>query len=273
MDPRLKKQLIIATVILLVAGAAVWGIVDYAFIVEATCTDGIQNGREEGVDCGLIACGVECEPALSPIQVVFEKLLEVRPGDYDFVAQVSNPNSNYGSSRVNYQLTLHRPDGSTGVRGGSFYILPGQIRHLIVQGISETPGATRAELEVVSVEWERLNFFDPISFPVQRRSYVVVNEPNRYSEFEAIIFNATDYDFDRVEVGVILFDGAGNIVGVGRTDIRTFLSRTERHAPLTWPAPFTGEVARQDVEVLTNVFENLNFIRTHGTQDRFQQFF
>ena len=262
MERRTQKQLIIGLIFVFIIGGIGYGFVDYFFITEATCFDKVQNGREEGVDCGLLACGVACEPAILPLNALSQKLIEVRPGDYDFVAQISNPNSFFGSSRVRYEL-----GGAKGV----FYILPGQTRFVIVPGV-KVGEVVDVSINITEIEWERVETFENISFPVQRKSYTVTNKDGTFSELEAVVLNNSDFDFDKVEVGVILFGDDGGIVAVNKTDIRTFLSRTERSFKVSWPTELPAAV-RQNVEVLTNVFENANFLRRYGTQERFQFYY
>ena len=275
----MQKQLIIGLVFALVIGGIGYGIADYFFIIEPTCFDKVRNDLEEGVDCGLIACGMACEPAILPLNVMSQKLIEVRPGDYDFVAQINNPNSLFGSSRVGYQLNFGALQ-----KTGTFYISPGQTRFVIVPGIraanpvegsaqGRVPvGVADVSINITEVEWQRVETFEYISFPVQRKGYVVVDQNGIFSELEAVVLNGSDFDFDKVEVGVILFSAEGEIVAVNKTDIRTFLSRTERYFKVGWPVELP-EVNRQDVEVLTNVFENANFIRRHGAQEKFQKYY
>ena len=81
MDKRVQKQIVIGLIFILLIGGLGYGFVDYFLLVEATCLDSVQNGIEEGVDCGLLACGVACEPAIVPLSIVSQKLIEVRPGD------------------------------------------------------------------------------------------------------------------------------------------------------------------------------------------------
>ena len=250
-------------------GGIGYGFTDYFLITEPTCFDNTRNGQEEGVDCGLLACGVVCEPAVEPLKIQSQKLIQVREGDYDFVAQINNPNSAFGASRVRYELGISGESESK--KSGTFYILPGQTRFVIIQGIRISRLAD-AFLNITEVEWERVQSFEDISFPVQRKSYEVVDRNGIFSELEAVILNNSDFDFDKVEVGVILFSNNNDIIAVNRTDIRTFLSRTERHLKVSWPVELP-ESARQDVEVLTNVFENSNFIKRYGTQERFQQYY
>lgn len=280
MDSRAQKQLIIGAIFILIIGAIGYGFVDYFFITEAACFDKVQNGIEEGVDCGLLACGVACEPAIVALDVVSQKLIEVRPGDYDFIAQINNPNSLFGTSRARYTLNFN---GALPDRLGTFYILPGQTRFVIVSGIQSDSTLAGVSIDITEVEWEEVQTFDNISFPIQRKSYVVVDNNGVFSEFEAVVLNNSDFNFDKVEVGVILFSAGGgpapggdlvfdDIIAVNRTDIRTFVSKTERSFKVTWPTTLPTAV-RQDVEVLTNVFVNSNFIKRYGTQDRFQKYY
>src|SRR3989338_648425 len=282
MEKRTQKQLVIGAIFILIIGAVVYGFVDYFFITEPTCFDGVQSGMEEGVDCGLLACGVACEPPIVPLSIVSQKLIEVRPGDYDFEAQINNPNSSFGTSRAKYTLSF---SGATPDRSGTFYILPGQTRFIIVSGIRSDGALTSASVDITEVGWEKVEAFENINFPIQRKSYAVVDKNGVFSEFEAVVLNSSDFDFDKVEVGIILFSARGgpascgdnafdDIIAVNRTDIRTFLPKTKRSLKVTWPATFPRQGgARQDVEVLTNVFENSNFIKRYGTQEKFQKYY
>lgn len=288
MEKRTQKQLTIGLIFVLIIGGVGYGFVDYFFLTEATCFDSVQNGKEEGVDCGLLACGIACEPAIMPLNIQFQRIIKVRPGDYDFVAWINNPNSLFGASRVIYELNV-------GVEGkeilnsnqmplsktGNFYILPGQTRFVIVPGIRSNDALTGVSIDIKEVDWERVETFEEINFPIQRKSYTVINKNGTFSELEVVMFNDSDFDFDKVEASVILFSsaeggpasGGDNIVAVNKTNIRTFLSRTERHFKVSWPVGLPADVVRQDVEVTTNIFENSNFIKRYGTQERFQKYY
>lgn len=268
----MKKQLVIGLVFVLVIGGFVYGFFDYFLIIEPTCSDNVKNGQEEGVDCGLLACGLTCEPAIMPLNVQLQKLIEVRDKDYDFVAHINNPNSLFGASHARYEINMTKKDGAILQRAGTFFILPGQTRYVIVSGITSNSILSNASIQIKEVDWEKVNSFENIGFPIQRKDYRILDSSGG-SELEAVVLNSSDFDFDKVEVGVILFDEKGNIIAVNKTDIRTFISRTERYFKVVWPSRFPSEVARQDIEILTNVFENSNFIRQHGTQERFQKYY
>src|SRR3989338_5917365 len=189
MEKRTQKQLVIGAIFILIIGAVVYGFVDYFFITEPTCFDGVQSGMEEGVDCGLLACGVACEPPIVPLSIVSQKLIEVRPGDYDFVAQINNPNSSLGASMARYNLNLAGDTGASSIRSGTFYILPGQTRFIIITGVRSGTSLSKISMNITEVKWERVKNFVNVNFLVQRKNYSIVNRNGVFSELEAVILN------------------------------------------------------------------------------------
>ena len=124
---RLLRRIIIAGIFLAVFTLTGFGL-KRATTAVPTCTDNIMNGEEEGVDCGLFACGNYCEPDLDPPQVMSTKLLKAGENDYDFVAVIKNPHPQFGASEVVFELVLFNGDDTElSKEEGIFYILPGQI--------------------------------------------------------------------------------------------------------------------------------------------------
>lgn len=266
MEKRTQKQLIIGFVFILILGGIAYGIVDSLFLAEATCFDEIHNGKEEGVDCGTLACGFVCQEPVKPLQVSSEKLFTVGSGDYDFIAKIVNLNTVYGSSDVKYSVALP----GVGIKTGTTYILPGQTKYIVLTSIKTKNEIASAGLKINSVEWEKLNMPAEGVNLVNRRGHFANSDTE--SSYEGIVYNDSNYDFDKVEVSVILFDSSNSVIGVNRTEIRTFLSKTERSFKISWPFALL-DVKRTDVQISTNLFENSNFIKSYGTQERFQEFY
>lgn len=265
MEKRTQKQIFIGLIFVLIIGGASFGFIDKFFIIEATCFDGIKNGTEEDVDCGTLACGTACREPIRPLEVSLEKLFQIKSGDYDFVAKIVNPNTAHGASSIQYTLIT-----SAGDRSGTTYILPGQTKYLVLTSFRTDIVASAPKLDIQSVQWEKLNVPAGEVSLINRRGDFS-NSANE-SFFEGVIFNGSNYDFDSVDVSVVLFDASNSIVGVNQTEIRTLLSKTERSFKVVWPLPQVG-VARTEVQVSTNLFENSNFIKSYGTQERFQEFY
>jgi len=250
MDPRKKKQLIYGSIYILIIAGIISGI--YFYKTRPTCFDAVQNGGEQGIDCGG-KCAQVCRITV-PLQTSV-KVLKIGEGDYDILARVTNPNQEYGSGDVKFSI---------GDISSDFYILPGQTKYLILRSNSEV---TETQLNIKNAEWEKLNLFNS-----QDVKFIVKNTLFKGSELEAIVFNDSDFDFDTVDVAVMLYDEQGNVVGVNSTVVNTLLSRTERYFKVIWPQPITG-VSRTEVEVSTNLFKNSNFIKRYGTQEKFQEYY
>ncbi len=260
---RLQKQMIIGLVFVLIFIGIGYGLY-FGFTPKVSCTDGIKNGQEEGLDCGALACGRACEPVIMPIDVVSSNLFKVGQTDYDFVAQISNPNTSYGASRVEYSLDAFNYSGAT-------YILPGQTKWLVVTALKSTQEITDIKLVINNAQWQKLDMpVNAVNFMLRRKDY---HPTPRGTELEGVLYNDSNYDFDKVDVVVILFDETSNILGVSRTDIRTFISKTERGFNVLWPFALPGNAVRQDVEATTNLFENSNFIKSYGSSEKFQKFY
>jgi len=239
----------------------------------ATCTDGIKNGEEEGIDCGLFACGKECEPELKPPQVVSTKLIKTNGQGYDFVAELLNSNQDYGASEVSYELTLTDQAGEEILkRGGVFYILPGQTKFLILPFLVGDDNVKDIDFQIKSAKWQRIKSLEGMNLIVRREKYNVY-EGGSSSALEAVIFNDSDFDFEVVGVDVILRNYNGDIVAVNRSEIRTFKARTERSFSSQWPFPITGQVVETEILPSTNLFDNSNFIKQFGSEiEQFQQY-
>ena len=260
MNGRIQKQLIIGLVFVLILGGIGYGIY-LSLAPEISCTDGIQNGKEEGVDCGALACGQACAPAIMPINIISSQFFQAGQGDYDFAAQIYNPNTSYGASRLEYSL---------GSISGTSYILPGQTKWLVLTAlkVSDVGGI---KLVVNNAQWEKLDMpNNAFNFMLRNKDYHSIQKG---TELTTVLYNDSNFDFDKIDVAVILFDDTGNIVGVNRTDIRTFVSKSERGFNVVWPFALAGNAVRQDVEASTNLFENSNFIKSYGSQEKFQKFY
>lgn len=264
MDRRVLKQLLFGVSFLAIVSGIVFSF--YYLNTRPTCFDGIQNGKEIGVDCGG-KCVKACLVIL-PLEVSFAEVLKIGDGDFDVVAEIHNPNPDLGSSNIEYDLVL-LGQGSVELarqRYNNLYILPKQTKHIVLTSIKSNTDIVGAKIDIKNVTWEKLNN----SFDVGTINFRVANSSFTGKEFTASVANESDFDFDIVDVSVILYDTEGEIIGVNRTTINTLLSKEEREFKAIWPNALEKVVARSSVEVDTNVFNNSNFIKRYGTPEEFQ---
>ena len=278
---RITKQLIFGFIFIIIFSTIGFGIYK-SFQVEPTCFDLIQNQTEEGVDCGKV-CGNTCLQSLESIRALSSNLFEIRElngqTDYDALFRVYNPNTQFGSSNVEYSLNILNMNGDSISlmlsKTGSFYILPGQTKYIyepLLKTNKTSTGKNVAVLEIIKTDWEKLEgvFNEDVMLVVKSKDYFTNGKPGVSARVTGTVFNSSDFDFEKVDVVVVVLKD--NIpVGANRTEMRTLLSKSDRFFEVDWVNPITENPDRIDVEASTNVFMNSNFIRNYGTQERFQQ--
>ncbi len=259
------KQLIIAIVYLIVLGLVGFGIYR-VFVPAPTCSDGIQNQAEQGVDCGPV-CGVLCAPTIQPLQITLAQAVPSGAGEYDVVVQVFNPNGAYGAGAVPYTLTLNPADGGAPVTlTGSFYIMPDQTRFVVRPAVRVSGGLPSVQFQLGQPAWQEVDQPLEVMFPVARESYQL----GVSGTYEGVLTNSSNFDFQEVDIAVVALDTAGTVVAVNRTNVTTLLAHEERYFKVSWPEPLPADTARIRVEATTNLFANDNFLRTHGVHEPFQ---
>lgn len=274
MASRSKKQVTIGTIYLVIFGLLIWSVVDLIFISESSCSDGIRNGKEEGVDCGTLACGFACPAAIEELRILDSKIIEVSDNDYDVLVWMANPNGFFGAQKADYLLELKDSTNNTVVsKKGSFYIMPGQTKYVIIPSVKTESRAETVNFKVEAVTWQKLDSENIPAFQIRRNSLSVPKRQGLFAEFEGVIYNDSFFDFTKVEANVIIYDSNNEIVGVAGTDMRTFLSKTERYFRVFWPQSLSSEPVRADIEASTNIFEDSNYIKTQGTQAPFQRYY
>lgn len=272
LSSRLLRRVIIATVFLAVFFLFGYGTRQLTQ-TPPSCTDGIKNGEEEGADCGLFACGNYCEPDLDPPKVISTQLIEAGEGDYDFVAVIENPHPKFGASEVVYELTLFNGnENKLSKTEGMFYILPGQTKYFVLTHLRTDKNVQKIDFKIKSAKWQKLDSLEGLNLIVRNEKYTNLGR-SAGSALDAIIFNDSDFDFDRIDIDVVLLNSSGKIIAVHKSDIRTFLARTERGFLVVWPFRIDGRVDRTEIYPSTNLFENSNFIKKYGSSiEKFQEY-
>lgn len=276
MDRFLKQFLFALLFLVIFGGIGFW--IYRATRPAVTCFDKIQNQNEEGIDCGAV-CGNICQSSIKPIETRNSYLFKIKEPssvgdtfDFDALFRVYNPNIQLGSAWVNYELNIFDDQNQVLLqKPGRFYILPGQTKYIYEPALKTPKPAMKVELKTTLANWEKLTgvFSEDVKLVARSKDYFTGGRPGIFSRVSGVIFNASNFDLDQVEVVAVLFKN-GQPIGAGRTDLRTFQAKTDRFYEITWVAPVPVP-DRVEVEAQTNVFANSNFLRKYGTPEKFQQ--
>jgi len=233
------RQLLIALIVgavLLILGATAY----FAFIyTPPSCTDGVQNQGEEGVDCGGACARVCVQPNISTL---WSRSVSVARGVYHAVALIKNPDT---STRGTFPYTLSLFDAENilvATREGRFTILPGEIAPLFEANIITGERApVRTFVDIGPGVFDRA---ERGSAPVRTLSFDVHNEAGTVA---ATIENQTLFPVEDVVVTALLYDDSGILMRASQTLVERLDARERRVVVFTWQEPFEEKPAEVDI--------------------------
>ncbi len=268
---RKNKQIIIAASFFLFWGLVIFGII-YLIKPGPTCNDGIKNQSEEKIDCGG-PCK-PCPPVVEKIKVLKIKAAQAENQSFDLLAQIENPNREYGAREVFYKFEVFG-EGNQLIRTaeGQTFILPYQTKYIIETPINLSSFPTRVTFSIIkTVNWEKLTDFENIGLEIYEKKYNELPGQSYFSEATGVLENISNYDYALVQVIIVLYDSNNNIINFGKNEHKTVRTSDKRPVKFTWKNPFK-KVQRFDMEAYTNLFLNENFIKKHGTEEKYQQYY
>ncbi len=234
---RFGKQLIYGFFYLLIlALLGVW--VYFAFLrPAASCTNGRQDGGEEGVDCGGV-CANACLPAgLSELQVTDTNVFHPGNGITSVLAKIQNPNLRTAAS-FDYTLKFYDLNGEPVLtRSGSSYIYAGEVKYLtdFVSG-GAADGAKSAELTISSPRWLPDSEFSKPQAVILSRTATLGEAGIQVS---GKLANRDTLTLSRLEVGAVFYGRYNYAVGVSKTEIDSVLPNETRDFVIAHP-PIAG---------------------------------
>jgi len=227
---------------------------------DPTCSDGKQNQRERGVDCGGPCSPCKDVTETKDLSVEEVKFLLVEDNTYDIVAKVSNPNNSFGAGTFKYVFNLKNETGaSVGTSEGTSFILPADTRYVAKIGVTTSGGSipTSAEFSISDVKWETLEGISKPQIGVYGKNFGI--DPSGIgSKVEGTIRNESTYDLKKIEVVIVLRDERGDVIGINTTQRDSIRAKEQQNFQVTWPTAIEENVQKIEIDPQTNVFDSQN---------------
>lgn len=257
---RARKRIILLIVFLVLV--IIVGVPSYfLFRSTPTCSDGVQNGDETGVDCGG-SCQRLCTPESLPILMKGDaRVLLVATSTYEVAALLENPNRDARISHARYTVKLYGTDSLVPLRSieGEVYVPKGATFALFEGPFTFDEGSVpvRATLEwqQASLVWEK----DPRTLPQLTVGETQFSRLESSPKLQATVGNPTLDPVGNVDLTALLFDDSGSIMAASKTFIDSLATGEEKQAIFTWPRPFSGTPV--EIEVLTSILPDASYLR------------
>ena len=236
------------------------GVSYWRFSPEPTCFDNVKNQDELNTDCGGV-CG-PCElKNPKDIFILWARAVPVSKDVFDVAAFVRNTNEVLASPSLEYRFTLSDSEGVIAERFGKTYLYPQERTYVVEANVPVSRTPTRVEFSIIKSNWTVYRESPP-NVVVHGRKYFLEQETASTSRsvITAELFNDSTFDFRTVDVHFLLFDADENLIGLNKTILERFLTRTTREARTVWPGVVAGTVTSVIIEPRINVFTPTWFI-------------
>lgn len=211
------------------------------FTAPPLCTDGKQNGTEQGVDCGG-SCARICDAAARAPVVLWARSFEQAPQTYTAAAYIQNNNVGSGARQVAYTFQLFDQENKLVVdRTGVADLPPVSVIPIIESNINVGNRSVSRTLFSFSSQpqWARAGELPQLSVSEQQ----LAKDGSRLS---ATVSNGSFSDA-RTSVAAVLFDQDGVARGASKSTV-VVPARGSLPITFTW-APQEG-VVRAEISVL-----------------------
>ncbi len=214
-----------------------------------SCSDGVKNQGELGIDCGG-PCSVLCKATALDLIVHWQRAFKVKDGVYNALAYVENPNLDSGIDSISYLFKLYDKDNLLIYERRGKTFVPAKK----IFGIFESNIITGTRVPART-------FFEFSQTPVWRKEYnreAALAVTNRLLSSEGDLPRLTasleNHDIDalyNIEVVAIVYDEDDNAIAASRTIVDSVGKGASQPLVFTWPEAFAVPATR--VELLYRV--------------------
>ncbi|PID83674.1 hypothetical protein CSB11_00135 [Candidatus Campbellbacteria bacterium] len=196
-----------------------------------TCFDGLQNGKEEGVDCGG-DCQYVCLNKVVPINGLWAKSFDVGNGFSNTVAYIENPNYDY-EVKASYKIKNIDEEGVVlNDVTRDIVLKPGEKKMIFIPHIKT--GNIKIKRTLVStgavVQAEKKERFKQ---KITVASKILKTDGNQ-TQLQVGLRNLDIKDVKNVEVVATLSTKKGVVFEVGKTFVERIKKKEEVKVNFTW---------------------------------------
>lgn len=213
-----------------------------------SCTDGVQNQDEAGIDCGG-PCAYLCTTEVQAPIVLFTKVLQNGDGRSDVVAMVENKNSNAAAKNVPYSITLYGSDQLFIQKiDGTVDLPPRATEPIYIPGVaSGEQKVASAFLEIVpsDMKWFTMT---ADSRTVPKVLSTVQSGTESAPRIEAILANPSGFPLTNIRIIVFVYDAHKDVIAASETVVPIIPAQGQSTATFTWNNAFSVALASMEVE-------------------------
>ncbi len=244
----LRRRLIVTIIVgaLIVSFLAV--VLISALYKAPSCTDGVQNQGEQGIDCGG-PCAYLCTALMEPPTVLYTQAIGNGEGRIDVVATVENKNLSAAAKRVPYSIQLFNAKQQL-VKNVQGYLdlPPGATVPVYIPGMSS--GAANSLNAFLTVSSDAINWYTATRDPriVPTISNVRAAGSTSAPRVAAVMTNPGLVVLANVRAVVLVRNDKGDVIAASQTVVASLPPGGTAPIVFTWGAAFSGVPASIEID-------------------------
>ncbi len=247
-----ERRIVIMTILFLVVAALAAVTLIATLHDTPSCTDGVQNQDETGVDCGG-SCAYLCFAAQQAPATIFTRALSETPGRTDVIAAVLNKNIFAAAKDVRYTLTLYGDDLAVlATREGVLDLPPAgsaEGGRVLVYVPALFSGTTRVKSANLAIDTASIRWFDlsEDSRIIPSVGNFTLTRETTAPRISVVLANPSTRTIANLKTLVAVYDAAGNVLAASQTVVTAIPPQGSAEAVFTWNEPFAAPVSRIEV--------------------------
>lgn len=210
-----------------------------------SCTDGIQNQDEDGVDCGG-ACRYLCTALQEPPTTLFTQAIPNGTGRTDVIASIENKNATAAAKSVPYSIVLYGADRAFIQQvSGTVDLAPGATARVFVPGVAS--GARSVAQAFLTIDTALVQWYAASRPSVPQVAAVSCPLPSDTPRIIATLSNVETSPVSNLKVIVAVFNTENNVIAASQTIVPYIPSQGSALATFTWNTPFSAPCGRVEV--------------------------
>jgi hypothetical protein len=205
------------------------------------------------------------EVVKKPLEIIERKIFDLGDGTYSGYARIKNPNPDWGVPNQKYSYVFKSASGETLLSAsGETFVLPDKDKFLAFPRFQAASKPTTLDLAIAESTFIRPPTLPTLNLVIERRS---VDHQINQTIVNAVIVNDTPFQITRVDLPVLLFNSAQQVVGAGYTNINDLSSSESRSFQYTWHSRINN-ISRIEISPEINPY-NRNIFGTVPGQNPF----
>jgi len=211
-----------------------------------TCSDGVKNGSERGIDCGG-GCALVCKDEARAPVVLWARAFENGPKNYTAAAYVQNNNTGAGARRVSYSFQLLDDENMLVIERTGTIDLPPVVTIPIIETNIDVGNRKVARTLFAFSDvpvWRKVS---ADTFPQIRVSGQELSGDG--SRLSVEVYNEASVPSGSLVVTAVLFDSQNVARAASQSSVANIAKKSSQGIVFTWPGG-VADIIRAEITVL-----------------------